>query len=253
MFRTLITTITLCFSLSSLADKPDFSQIDSVNDRKSAFFNYLYPQVLDANVAILKERESIMRAGPTEKLCTKYRVDCESTDARRKLLRKVDIILPSQALAQAAIESSWGRSRFAIQANNYFGVWCWTKNCGLTPRNRPEGHQYWVKKYPNTQASIADFMLNLNRHSAYVGFRKSREYDASVLSHINYLTPYSQEEQVYVEKVQGTITYNALERFDTQFAHDLISSMPQSNEALRWHDDINKIERQALLAKQSWE
>lgn len=253
MFRTLITTITLCFSLSSLADKPDFSQIDSIKDRKTVFFNYLYPHVLNANVAILEERDIIMSIGPTETLCKKYRVDCEQADARRKLLRKVDIVLPSQALAQAAIESSWGRSRFATQANNYFGVWCWTKNCGLKPRKRPVGHQYWVKKYPNTQASIADFMLNLNRHSAYVGFRTSREYDASVLSHTKYLTPYSQEEQAYVEKVQGTITYNDLERFDAQFANDLISSLPENNEALRWHDDIKKIEKQALLAKQSWE
>src|SRR5690606_39546165 len=63
------------------------------------------------------------------------------------LLRRLDIIPADLALAQAAMESAWGGSRFAREGNNYFGQWCFSKGCGLVPEKRPAGARYEVQRF----------------------------------------------------------------------------------------------------------
>lgn len=53
-----------------------------------------------------------------------------------KMLLRVDVLPKALVLTQAANESAWGTSRFAVQANNYFGQWCYRTGCGLVPRER---------------------------------------------------------------------------------------------------------------------
>ena len=90
------------------------------------------------------------------------------------LKQRVDIIPPALALAQAAIESNWGTSRFATQGNNYFGQWCYIKGCGLIPKNRKKGAIHEVKKFKNAYESVASYMNNINTNKAYARFRLTR-------------------------------------------------------------------------------
>ena len=76
-------------------------------------------------------------------------------------------------LAQAAVESAWGQSRFVSLANNIFGEWTYGKK-GIIPENRPEGMHHKIRIFDDLEDSIAAFMLNLNRHRAYHEFRDLR-------------------------------------------------------------------------------
>lgn len=219
-------TLTLLLFLYSIGasaslSKPDFSTIENVEERKQAFFDYIYPALVNSSKKVLAERKLILAKGPTRHLCEKYRVTCSSDSARDKLLAKVNIVLPSQVLAQAAIESAWGRSRFAKKANNYFGVWCWTPGCGLVPLKRPEGEQYWVKSYDSIESSMDDFLLNLNRHKAYSDFRNARQRSLNSVEWVKHLTAYSQEEHIYTDKIRKTILSNNLQELDDEFLNEL--------------------------------
>ncbi|MGW8288481.1 MAG: hypothetical protein ACWGOD_09605, partial [Desulfobulbales bacterium] len=54
------------------------------------------------------------------------------TTSAETLLERVDAVPTSIILAQGAIESSWGSSRFTREGNSIFGMWTW-KNKGIVP------------------------------------------------------------------------------------------------------------------------
>ena len=93
----------------------------------------------------------------------------------KTLLRRVNVIPPSLVIAQAAIESAWGTSRFAKEANNYFGQHCFKTGCGLMPKRRPKGERVLVEKFDSPYASVQSYMHNLNTHYNYDKFRALRE------------------------------------------------------------------------------
>jgi len=172
--------------------KPDFRTIKSSSARQKAFVGFLVPKINYANSEILETRAQI------EKLVSNYKVtksisvasriwlreiadvysvvpfSIKKTDTVKKLLRRVDIVPPSLVLAQAANESGWGTSRFAVQADNFFGQHCHVKGCGLVPRQREKGTAFEVQKFPNVQSSINQYLYNLNTNNAYANLRAMR-------------------------------------------------------------------------------
>ena len=92
-----------------------------------------------------------------------------------KLLQKVDKIPVSLALAQAAIESGWGTSRFAIEGNALFGQYIWDQNKdGIVPENRDLGENYKIKSFNTLSDSVSSYMKNLNTNHHYAEFRINR-------------------------------------------------------------------------------
>ena len=91
-----------------------------------------------------------------------------------KLLMRVDIIPPSMALAQAITESAWGTSRFAETGNNFYGLHCYAKGCGILPLERSEHSTMEVRRYRSKEASIADYIHNINISDAYFSLRQER-------------------------------------------------------------------------------
>lgn len=122
------------------------------------------PLTVDENMALAK-------------LAGTYRVTFgPNTEAvLQALLVRVDEIPMGLALAQAANESAWGKSRFARQACNYYGQWCYTPGCGLVPQARTAGATHEVRAFAKASESVAAYMLNLNRNSAYADFRAQRQ------------------------------------------------------------------------------
>ena len=170
--KTFLIPLVICLATTSTfaAQKPDFSSIKDVKQKKAAFFDYLYPLILAENKKVLAERK-ILSASSSDtaelkKICKKYSKNCDSIDATKKksLLKRVDFIPPSLALAQGANESAWGTSRFAVKANNYFGQWCFSKGCGLVPARREEGSKHEVRKFSNAQQSVGGYIFNLNNY-----------------------------------------------------------------------------------------
>lgn len=213
---------------------PDFASITNTLEKKITFFNYFYPLVLLENKKILAERELLLsdkgkNKAKIKQLCEKYSNQCEVIDQAkmRQLLKRVDVIPPALVLAQAAKESGWGSSRFALQANNYFGQWCYSKGCGLVPNSRIEGASHEVRKFSSPQRSVNAYLFNLNTGRAYADLRTLREVDrAKNKAFYGYdlaasLLYYSEQREVYVEELQSFIRYNQLMQYDEEFWDEL--------------------------------
>ena len=91
-----------------------------------------------------------------------------------ELVKRVDIIPTSIALAQAAKESGWGTSRFALEGNAIFGQWTWSGQ-GISPLQREGDKNHKVLKFPILRASVKAYQNNLNTHKSYKKFREKRE------------------------------------------------------------------------------
>ena len=77
-------------------------------------------------------------------------------------------------IAQAVIESDYGRSRFAKQGNNLFGVRTWDLK---TPHIKPFNDKnsiFGLKVYKTKCDSVKDYIRILNTGSAFEEFRELR-------------------------------------------------------------------------------
>lgn len=214
---------------------PDFSNYTQVQQKKSAFFDYILPLVNKSNQLVLADRSELeMLAGEAgdltffqrrtlNEIAEDYFVDREDRSDKEiinQLLLRVDPVPASLALAQAAIESAWGTSRFAVQGNNLFGQWCYKKGCGLVPLQRNSGSQHEVAKFSTVSDSVESYIRNINTHRAYKDLRVSRarlrsaENAASGYQLAENLLEYSELREKYVHEVQAVIRINKLSQYD---------------------------------------
>ena len=151
------------------------------------------------------------------KLANKYRVKgnpLEDQSAREEILRKIDIIPSSLALAQAANESAWGESRFAQQANNLFGIWTYDQDRGLKPKRREEGKTHLVRIFDDFGESVRYYMYTLNSHPAYQELRQIRQQLRASNQVIEGeklaagLEKYSAKGRAYIDLIQKLIEQN---------------------------------------------
>ncbi len=217
---------------------PDFSKVVDIAERKKAFFDFLVPFIESSNREVLRLREEVLdlqevfeKKGALSnreldrlreiELSYKFNPD-DGVDALtfRDVLARVDIIPPSLALAQAALESAWGTSRFATKGNNLYGIWCYEPGCGMIPRRRPAGKTYEVQSFSNPRECFDAYIYNLNTNSVYGSMRAIRRAlrrsDATITGYelAVGMTRYSQEGYVYVGKVQSLISSNRLAEYD---------------------------------------
>ena len=91
----------------------------------------------------------------------------------KELRLRMDIVPTSIALAQAAKESGWGTSRFALEGNAIFGQWTWNGK-GIEPLERTDEQTHKILKFPILRASVKAYITNLNTHNGYKDFRNKR-------------------------------------------------------------------------------
>jgi Bax protein len=134
------------------------------------------------------------------------------------MLGKVNVLPQGLVLVQAANESAWGTSRFARQANNYFGQWCYSQGCGIVPLKREQGASHEVAKFSSAQGSIRAYFMNVNRNPAYRELRELRnqlvdegrsltDTDAAMML-TQGLLRYSERGEAYVNDLKGMIRVN---------------------------------------------
>lgn len=193
--------------------------------KKNTFINILLPAINVVNAEIknnkkivktLSQKENLTPKEKTyaENLFKKYRVeygDWEKLDSRL-------IIYPtSLILTQGAIESAWATSRFFREANNLFGMWSTNPNEPRIPAKgvRDNGFIPYLKKYESVKDSVADFVLNLSRNSAYNQLREllNENHPPEVVA--KGLIKYSEEGETYVKKVINTMEYNNFTVYDS--------------------------------------
>jgi len=136
------------------------------------------------------------------------------------LLERVDLVPTSIILAQGALESSWGSSRFTREGNSIFGMWTW-KTAGIVPSRREEGKTHKVKAYENVLEAVRAYHLTLNRVEYYEEFRQLRRNTDNPLILAEGLRFYSERGQDYVEDIKNVILSNGLQRYDNFSLTDL--------------------------------
>ncbi|MGF1686253.1 glucosaminidase domain-containing protein [Photobacterium japonica] len=210
-------------------NKPNFAAMGNVAEKKTAFFAYLQPMIEQANHAIAQDRAALQMqfaqsTAPTttpflQKIATQYRLPIPATGVdstwQQALLARVDTLPAALVMSQAAIESGWGTSRFAVEANNYFGQWCYTQGCGLFPHQETGGNFHEVQRFSSTQAAIDAYFTNVNTNPAYQALREIRLQqhaahkgitdDAMADALAEGLLHYSQIGEKYVQEIQAMI------------------------------------------------
>jgi Bax protein len=112
-----------------------------------------------------------------------YNNDVQFVEAVRKCVDWVNFETPrfervpvEMIIGQAALESGWGTSRFAIEGNNLFGIRTYDKD---VPHMLVEGHKKWkgwgVRIFTTKCQSVQFFVELLNNHPAYEEFRQTRD------------------------------------------------------------------------------
>ena len=139
--------------------------------------------------------------------------------ATQKLLERMDIIPTSIALAQAAKESGWGTSRFALEGNAIFGQWTWSGQ-GIAPLDRESNKNHKILKFPILRASVKAYQNNLNTHKSYQKFRQKRlslrdkKRKISGLELTETLNNYAQTGSEYTKILNQIIRQNRLTDFE---------------------------------------
>ena len=198
-----------------LADMP-------VAEKKKLFLNAVVPIVKKENSEIKQNRSKLLTLLKKENLTSEEKEWLKSlmkkykTDDIATLVWRVDIIPTSMVVAQAAIESGWGTSRFAREGNSLFGQRDYSGG-GLSPKG---AKGFTVAKFDNIGDSIESYMNNLNTHGAYKGLREIRKdmrksgTDLNSLEMIPSLTKYSERGHSYVRDLSSIIKSNNLQKFD---------------------------------------
>ena len=205
----------------------DYYEIKDIKERKQAFMNILHPLVAKAQEKILDEREFVKLYFSIKGITTipaSIQIKMDGVQKKYKIkkiksleayLKKIDIIHEPLVLAQAAVESAWGSSRFTKLANNIFGEWTWGKK-GIIPADRPQGKKYKIRIFDTLQDSVDSYMLNLNRHYRYSTFREARYKKRKTgkcfkgKEASNYLQAYSGIGDKYGKMLKGVMKYNKM-------------------------------------------
>ena len=204
----------------------DLDSIKSVKEKKETFLQILLPLVVAENEKIKKDRDyllKIVKKNESEEskrwLNKKYKAYKISDRNINELIEKIDIIPTSIALAQAAKESGWGTSRFALEGNALFGQWTWSKK-GLLPKDKDPDQTHKIMQFQVLKASVRAYKNNLNTHNAYREFREARAKLRENENSINgreltqYLKNYASIGEKYVAILNDIIERNSLTDFD---------------------------------------
>ena len=205
----------------------DLDELQNTRLKKETFIKIVLPLVVAENERILADRKKLKRI-----LKKKKTSDLEKQWLRQKLLeykvkksnmdelvRRVDIIPTSIALAQAAKESGWGTSRFALEGNALFGQWTWSGN-GIAPLSRDSNKNHKILKFPILRASVKAYQNNLNTHKSYSNFRNKRfvmrekNKDINGLELTETLKNYAQTGSEYIKILNQIIRQNRLTDFE---------------------------------------
>ncbi|MEE4637647.1 MAG: glucosaminidase domain-containing protein [Wenzhouxiangella sp.] len=213
-------------------DLPDFAEFEQVEERKVAFFDFLAPIVAEENDRVRAQRRRLLmlaekleagdRLPPLQRrrmkaLAAEYELEWPGESREETLatlLRRIDVVPLPLALVQAAKESGWGQSRFAREANNLFGHWCFSPGCGIIPAQRASGASHEVAAFKSVRQSVRRYLNNLNTHESYRPLRELRQAERlagkapTALTLADGLILYSERREAYVEDIKSILLAN---------------------------------------------
>ena len=206
----------------------DLDEIKDTQLKKETFIKIVLPLVVAENDKILNDRMKLKKivskkmTSDKEKLWLRQKLreyKVKNSDMK-ELQKRMDIIPVSIALAQAAKESGWGTSRFALEGNAIFGQWTWTGQ-GIEPLNKGKHEGHKILRFPILRASVKAYKNNLNTHKVYSDFREKRfklrkrnkKIKGTELT--DTLDKYAQTGKEYTRILEQIINQNDLSDFET--------------------------------------
>lgn len=200
-------------------------------ERKMLFITALLPVILEVNQRVLADREQLLYLRDKlvstpqmltaieriwlEDLAERYDAPVEKID---ELVRRVDIVPPSMAIAQGGVESGWGTSFAARNGNALYGQIQSVGRHSVSVPWKPGAGM--PQPFTDVGESTEAYIANLNTHPAYAGFRnqraamRERGEDPDGFRLIGALLRYSERGQEYVQFVRQIMRENDLRDFD---------------------------------------
>ena len=206
----------------------EIKKIENTKKKKNLFIQIILPLILEENNRIKLDRKKLftilnknMNSDSEKKwLKSKFQQYGVINNDLSTLKVRMDIVPVSLAIAQAAKETGWGTSRFAIEGNALFGQWTWSGE-GIKPAGvDPEDSNHKVMKFKVLKASVRAYQRNLNTHGSYKQFRSERanmrdsdvELDSLILA--DFLDKYAATGKEYTKIIKQIIKQNNLQDFD---------------------------------------
>ena len=205
----------------------DIKTLGNTKQKKDIFIQIVLPLILAENQKIETDRKKLFTIlnkkfnSPGERVWLKrrfkeYKIDDSDL---AELKTRMDTIPVSIAIAQAAKESGWGTSRFALEGNALFGQWTWTQK-GIEPVNKDADKDFKVLAFQILRASVKAYKNNLNTHNGYREFREARaklrqeRKQIKGIDLVEYLDRYAATGKEYTKRLGLIITQNSLTDFD---------------------------------------
>jgi len=205
----------------------DLKTLGDTNKKRDLFIKIILPLILDENSKINEDRKKLFKilgknfntVGERVWLKRRFKEYKIEDKDLAKLKMRMDIIPVSIAIAQAANESGWGTSRFALEGNALFGQWTWSKK-GISPKKKDPNQSHKILQFQILKASVRAYKNNLNTHNAYKEFREVRaqlrEEGKKIIGSdlTKYLKNYASIGEKYVVILEDIIEKNSLTDFD---------------------------------------
>ena len=225
----------------------DTAQSLPVAHKKEIFYRAMLPLVLHANSMVLDRRARLLEAkrafedgaGIAPDSLEQLRsgavllrvMDAENAaklgpdhadfaKVLDELLYRIDIIPAGLALGQAAYESGYGTSRFAVEGNALFGQWTYGGQGMVPEQQRQSLGDHRIATFDWPFDSVRGYFINLMSHPAYEEFRRLRAEARAAgrplesLQLADGLINYSERGQEYVDTLKGMIRVNKLDIAD---------------------------------------
>lgn len=205
----------------------EIKQIENTKKRKEFFIQIVLPLILEENYLIRLDRKRLFvilnKNNNTEFerkwLKSKFKQYGVVNRDFTTLKIRMDEIPVSLAIAQAAKETGWGTSRFALEGNALFGQWTWNGD-GIKPASADGNSTHKIMKFKILRASVRAYQRNLNTHSSYKKFREARaiqrDNDGKLnsLELVKHLDKYAETGKEYIVVLKKIIKQNSLTDFD---------------------------------------
>ena len=216
-----------------------------VPTKKEIFYRFMLPLVVHANTMVLDRRERLQRIKAA--VAADGRLSAENDTWLREIaailrivkrdawpssdssklpqvidqaLYKLDVIPAGLVLGQAAYESGYGTSRFAVKGNALFGQWTFGGEGLIPEQQRKQLGDHRIASYEWPFDSVRGYFINLSSHPAYEDFRRLRAdrkaagKPVTSLALADGLKNYSERGQAYVDTLKSIIRVNGLDIAD---------------------------------------
>ena len=211
------------------SSKPDFSNIKDIKQKKQIFIQYILKSIDNANKVIHDQQSDITTIRMAYDKNHKFDIqqnkifmhyieyyniqkNIDISEQLNELNLRIGTVPSSITLAQAILESGWGTSGFARDHNNYYGIHCFTKNCGI----KAAGADVYLEEFDSINQSKLGYYKMVNTGGSFTEFRNIRSNKNKIgIEVIDTLDTYSElESNEYSERLLLIINQNNLSKYN---------------------------------------